>query len=59
MKFNIEVAKIRKWMSDPGDVVEEYGVSEQEAAQLWRSPLALVGNADVKMLEFKEAVYEC
>jgi hypothetical protein len=59
MKFNIEVAKIRKWMSDPGDVVEEYGVSEQEAAQLWKSPLALVGSADVKMLEFKEAVYEC
>ena len=56
MKFNIEVAKIRKWMSDPGDVAEEYGVSEAEAAKLWKSGVALLGSGDVKMLEFKEAV---
>jgi hypothetical protein len=56
MKFNIEVAKIRKWMSDSGDVVEEYGISEAEASRLWNSGLGLLGNSDVKMLEFKEAV---
>jgi hypothetical protein len=55
MKFNIEVAKIRKWMSDPGDVVEEYGVPKDEAARLWNSGLALLGSNDVQMLEFKEA----
>ena len=53
MKFNIEVAKIRKWMSDPDDVVEEYDVPKDEAVRLWNSGLALLGNSDVKMLEFK------
>jgi SAM-dependent methyltransferase len=56
MKFNIEVAKIRKWMSEPDDVVEEYGIPKDEAAKLWNSGLALLGSNDVKMLEFKEAV---
>jgi hypothetical protein len=55
MKFNIEVAKIRKWMSDPGDVADEFNVSKEEAAKLWNSGLALLGTADVKMLEFKTA----
>jgi hypothetical protein len=55
MKFNVEVAKIRKWMSDPGDVVDEFNVSKEEAAKLWNSGLALLGTADVKMLEFKTA----
>ena len=53
MKFNIEVAKIRKWMSDPDDVVEEFDVPKDEAVRLWNSGLALLGNSDVKMLEFK------
>jgi len=56
MKFNIEVAKIRKWMSDPGDVVEEYKIPMDEATQLWKSGVALLGSGDVKMLEFREAV---
>jgi hypothetical protein len=56
MKFNIEVAKIRNWMSDPGDVVDEFGVSKEEAAKLWNSGVALLGTSDVKMLEFKEAI---
>jgi hypothetical protein len=56
MKFNIEVAKIRKWMSDPDDVVEEYGIPKNEATQLWNSGVALLGSGDVRMLEFKEAV---
>jgi SAM-dependent methyltransferase len=55
MKFNVEVAKIRKWMSDPGDVAEEFNVSKDEAAKLWNSGMALLGTADVKMLEFKTA----
>jgi hypothetical protein len=54
MKFNVEVAKIRKWMSDPGDVAEEFNVSEEEAAQIWNSGLALLGTSDVKMLTFTE-----
>jgi hypothetical protein len=56
MKFNIEVAKIRKWMSDPGDVVEEFNISEEEASKLWNSGLALLGTGDMKMLEFKAAM---
>jgi SAM-dependent methyltransferase len=56
MKFNIEVAKIRRWMSDPADVAEEYGIPKDEAARLWNSGLSLLGTGDVKMLEFKEAV---
>jgi hypothetical protein len=56
MKFNIEVAKIRKWMSDPDDVVEEYDIPKDEATKLWNSGVALLGSGDVKMLEFKEAV---
>jgi len=54
MKFNIEVAKIRRWMSDPEDVVEEYKIPMDEATQLWKSGVALLGSGDVQMLEFKE-----
>jgi hypothetical protein len=56
MKFNIEVAKIRKWMSCPDDVAEEFSIAKDEAAQMWNNGLALLGAGDVKMLEFKEAV---
>jgi hypothetical protein len=56
MKFNVEVAKIRKWMSDPGDIVDEFDISEEEAAKLWNSGVALLGTGDVRMLECKEAV---
>ena len=56
MKFNIEVAKIRRWMSDPDDVAEEYDIPKDEAARLWNSGLSLLGTGDVKMLEFKEEV---
>jgi len=56
MKFNVEVAKIRKWMSDPEDIVEEYKVSMDEATALWKSGVALLGSGDVKMLELKEAL---
>ena len=56
MKFNIEVAKIRKWMSEPDDVVDEYGIPKDEATRLWNSGLALIGNSDVQLLEYKEAI---
>jgi hypothetical protein len=55
MKFNVEVAKIRKWMSDPDDVAEEYDIPKDEAAKLWNSGLALLGTRDMKMLEFQQA----
>jgi hypothetical protein len=54
MKFNIEVAKIRKWMSCPDDVVEEFSIPKDEAAQMWNSGLALLGAGDIKMLEFRK-----
>jgi len=54
MKFNIEVAKIRKWMSEPDDVAEEYDIPKDEAARLWNSGIALLGNTDMKMLDFKK-----
>ena len=53
MKFNIEVAKIRKWMSEPDDVVQEYGVPKDEAVKMWNSGVALLGSSDVQMLEYK------
>jgi hypothetical protein len=56
MKFNIEVAKIRKWMSDPDDVAEEFDVTKEEAVKMWNSGVALLGAGDVKTLEFKEVV---
>jgi hypothetical protein len=56
MKFNVEVAKIRKWMSDPDDVAEEYNIPKDEAAMLWNTGLALLGTSDVKMIEHREAV---
>ena len=54
MKFNIEVAKIRKWMTDPDDVVEEFDIPKAEATKLWNSGVALLGSGDMKMLEFKD-----
>jgi hypothetical protein len=56
LKFNVEVAKIRKWMSDPGDIVDEFDISKDEAAKLWNSGVALLGTGDVRMLEFKEKI---
>ena len=56
MKFNIEVAKIRKWMSDPDDVVEEFDVPKDEAVRLWKDGPTLLGANDMQMIEFKEAV---
>jgi len=55
MKFNIEVAKIRNWMSDPGDAAEEYDLPEDEAARLWNEGPSLLGGRDLRMLEYREA----
>jgi len=54
MKFNIEVAKIRKWMSEPDDAAEEFDIPKDEAARLWNSGVGLLGSSDVTMLEFKK-----
>jgi hypothetical protein len=56
MKFNVEVAKIRKWLSTPDDVADEFDITKAEAAKLWNSGLALIGKTDMQMLEYKEAV---
>jgi SAM-dependent methyltransferase len=55
MKFNIEIAKIRNWMSEPDDVAEEFDIPKEEAVKLWNSGPALIGKSDMKMLECKEA----
>lgn len=55
LKFNIEVAKIRKWIRSADDIQEEFELSEQEAAQFWKSGLQLIGNNDIKLLEKKRS----
>jgi hypothetical protein len=54
MKFNVEVAKIRKWITNPEDIEEEFDVTKAEAASLWNTGLSLLGSSDIQMLEFKE-----
>jgi hypothetical protein len=56
MKFNIEVAKIRKWISTPDDIIDEFDVTKADAVKLWNSGIVLVGKTDMQMLECKEAV---
>jgi hypothetical protein len=53
MKFNIEVAKIRKWLSVPEEAVEEFDLTEAEAAELWNGGLSLLGKPDMKALGFE------
>jgi hypothetical protein len=56
MKFNVEIAKIRKWISCPEDIEEEFDVSKAESVKLWNSGLSLLGTGDMKMLEYKETL---
>lgn len=54
MRFNIEVAKLRKWVNNHRDIVEEFEVSEAEAAKLWNnSSLLHIGQNDITLLEYK------
>jgi SAM-dependent methyltransferase len=56
LKFNVEVAKIRKWIMEPEDIQEEFAVGEAEAEALWNSGLTLLGVKDMPMLEYKREV---
>jgi len=55
MKFNIEVAKLRKWVNNHMDIANEFDVSEEEAIRLWKKPwLRLIGERDVRLLGYTE-----
>jgi len=55
MKFNIEVAKLRKWINDHRDIENEFGVTEEEAFKLWNEPgLQLIGQNELRLLGYNE-----
>jgi hypothetical protein len=57
MRFNIEAGRILGWLNKPQDIADEFEVSESEAAQYWNNPaLMMIGQKDLPMLEYKEAV---
>jgi hypothetical protein len=56
LKFNVEVGKLRHWINEPKNIIDEFEVSESEAVKLWQSSnLQLLGNSDVKLLGFNES----
>lgn len=56
MRFNIEVAKLRKWVNNHRDIAEEFEVSEAEAVKLWNnSSLLHIGQNDFPLLESKKS----
>jgi hypothetical protein len=53
LRFNVEVAKIKKWLTCPQDIQDEFDVPEAEAVNLWKtSGILLPGNSDMKLLGF-------
>jgi hypothetical protein len=53
MQFNIEVARLRRWINSHEDIQEEFDVSPVEAYKLWNNPaLQVIGQRDVKLLGF-------
>jgi len=55
MKFNIEVAKLRKWVNNHQDIQNEFEVSESEARKLWKqSSILRIGQSDIPLLEFTQ-----
>jgi hypothetical protein len=55
MKFNIEVAKLRKWINKHQDIEDEFDVSEEEAIRLWKEQgLLQIGKEDLKLLGYTE-----
>ena len=55
MKFNIGVAKLRKWINNHQDIQNEFEVSEEEAVRLWKEPSLLrIGKRDLKLLSYSE-----
>jgi hypothetical protein len=55
MKFNIEVAKLRKWVNHHRDIQEEFDVPEKDAIKLWNEcGLLRIGTQDLKLLVYIE-----
>jgi len=55
MKFNIEVAKLRKWVNNHRDIEDEFEVSEEEAIRLWNEAgLKLIGRSELRLLGYNE-----
>lgn len=53
LRFNVEVAKIKKWLTCPQDIQDEFDVSEAEAVSLWKNTgILLPGSGDMKLLGF-------
>jgi hypothetical protein len=53
LRFNIEVAKVRQWITCPKDIQDEFDVPEDEAVDLWKNPgILLPGGNDMKLLGF-------
>jgi hypothetical protein len=53
MKFNIEVARLRKWINSHADIQDEFEVPEAEAIRLWKKPsLCRISHTDTPLLEF-------
>jgi len=55
MKFNIEVAKLRKWINNHRDIEDEFEVSEEEAIRLWNERgLKMIGQSELRLLGYNE-----
>jgi hypothetical protein len=55
MKFNIEVARLRKWINNHQDIQDEFDVSEEEAIRLWKDHgLLKIGKQDLKILVYND-----
>ena len=53
MEFNIEVAKLRKWVNNHRDIEDEFEVSEEEAIRLWNEPgLKMIGQSELRLLGY-------
>jgi hypothetical protein len=53
LRFNVEVAKIKKWITCSQDIQDEFDVPEAEAIILWKtSGILLPGSNDMKLLGF-------
>jgi hypothetical protein len=55
MKFNVEVAKLRKWINNHRDIEDEFEVSEEEAIRLWNEAgLKMIGQSELRLLGYNE-----
>jgi hypothetical protein len=59
MKFNIEVARLRRWINCHQDIQDEFDVSAVEAYRLWNaSNVRRLEMSDVKLLGFNDQAEE-